>query len=113
MLCYADSPRHPPAVDRKFRRSHASSRGLIALWTKRQKIFRRYPTSVVASLHGDAVRHPTGDSSVHGSSRRLGGCVRATDSISEPAVPAYLQWCSWLVILMVFFGVFGVARDKH
>ena len=29
-----------------------------------------------------------------------------TDSISEPAVPAYLQWCSWLVILMVFFGVF-------
>ena len=29
-----------------------------------------------------------------------------TESISEPAVPAYLQWCSWLVILIVFFGVF-------
>ena len=29
-----------------------------------------------------------------------------TDSISEPAVPAYLQWCSWLVILIAFFGVF-------
>ena len=29
-----------------------------------------------------------------------------TESISEPAVPAYLQWCSWLVILIAFFGVF-------
>lgn len=29
-----------------------------------------------------------------------------TESISEPAVPAYLQWCSWLVILILFFGVF-------
>ena len=36
-----------------------------------------------------------------------------TDSISEPAVPAYLQWCSWLVILWCSSACFGVARDKH
>ena len=29
-----------------------------------------------------------------------------TDNISEPAVPAALQWCSWGVILLIFFGIF-------
>ena len=29
-----------------------------------------------------------------------------TDNISEPAVPALLQWCSWAVILLIFFGNF-------
>ena len=26
-----------------------------------------------------------------------------TDNINEPAVPAFLQWCSWGVILLIFF----------
>lgn len=29
-----------------------------------------------------------------------------TDNINEPAVPAFLQWCSWGVILLIFFGIF-------
>lgn len=29
-----------------------------------------------------------------------------TDSIDEPAVPAPLQWMSWLIILIAFFGIF-------
>ena len=29
-----------------------------------------------------------------------------TDNINEPAVPAALQWCSWGVILLAFFGIF-------
>jgi len=29
-----------------------------------------------------------------------------TDNINEPAVPAFLQWFSWGVILLIFFGIF-------
>lgn len=29
-----------------------------------------------------------------------------TESIDEPAVPAALQWVSWIVILVAFFGIF-------
>ena len=46
-----------------------------------------------------------------------------TESISEPAVPAYLQWCSWLVYHCVLRRVLasrgpdirhaGVAYQTH
>ena len=29
-----------------------------------------------------------------------------TNSVEEPAVPAALQWVSWVVILCLFFGIF-------
>ena len=29
-----------------------------------------------------------------------------TESIEKPAVPAALQWASWIVILVAFFGIF-------
>lgn len=29
-----------------------------------------------------------------------------TDNIRDPAVPAALQWCTWGVILLAFFGIF-------
>ena len=29
-----------------------------------------------------------------------------TENLDEPAVPAVLQWCSWILILLLFFGIF-------
>ena len=29
-----------------------------------------------------------------------------TKTLDEPAVPAVLQWCSWILILLLFFGIF-------
>ena len=29
-----------------------------------------------------------------------------TKTLDEPAVPAVLQWCSWVLILLLFFGIF-------
>ena len=29
-----------------------------------------------------------------------------TENLDEPAVPAVLQWCSWTLILLLFFGIF-------
>ena len=36
-----------------------------------------------------------------------------TQSIDEPAVPAPLQWLTWVVILTSFFGIFCGARAKR
>ena len=108
--------KHPPAVDNKFPRPDR-------IMDETTEAISTPPTSAVASLHGYALRHVAGDPLFMAAAGVWLAVLGPTESISEPAVPAYLQWCSWLVILIAFFGVFwrrgpdirhaGVAYQTH